>query len=286
MEKVYRDEVLGDVILRKNPKSRRIGIRVHQVKGISVSIPCSLSYEQGLAFLESKKEWLVSAVDRQHEKKCIAEASGKAVPAIVDGLTVHTLLSEIVFSQSDSLFQTDPVLRIASCHVEDLIDTGRLFFALDRPVSRKEIIFQHIPPSELHNALVKLIRAEAKALLSRKLEFFAEKYGFKYRSMTIKHNSTNWGSCSNKGNINLNLNLMRLPEPLCDYVILHELSHLRHPDHGVDFHSLLSRLCDDNLIRLASLGEPCSPVLQSESAASGRSAEHILRKEISRYVLI
>ena len=54
---------------------------------------------------------------------------------------------------------------------------------------------------------------------------------------------SNWGSCSELGNINLNLNLMRLPEHLRDYVMLHELCHLRHLDHGPEFHALLESLC-------------------------------------------
>lgn len=71
--------------------------------------------------------------------------------------------------------------------------------------------------------LVERLRKEAKAILPQKTAFFAGRYGFQYKRLTIKHNSSNWGSCSRAGNINLNLNLVRLPEPLCDYVILHEL---------------------------------------------------------------
>jgi len=56
---------------------------------------------------------------------------------------------------------------------------------------------------------------------------------------------------SAKGNINLNLNLMRLEEPLRDYVLLHELCHLRHLDHGTQFHALLDRLCRDGIGRSA-----------------------------------
>lgn len=74
--------------------------------------------------------------------------------------------------------------------------------------------------------------------------------------MTIKHNSSNWGSCSRAGNINLNLNLIRLPEPLCDYVLLHELCHLKEPNHGPRFHALLERLCLSNIRHLIDLGSP------------------------------
>ena len=94
---------------------------------------------------------------------------------------------------------------------------------------------------------VKQLRAEAKAYLPGRLKELAEQYGFRYNQVRIKHNVSNWGSCSVKGNINLNLNLMRLPEELRDYVMLHELSHLKHMNHGPEFHALLESVCPDHL---------------------------------------
>ena len=95
------------------------------------------------------------------------------------------------------------------------------------------------------------LRKAAKAYLPGRLQYWAERYGFTFAKVFIKHNVSNWGSCSAKGNINLNLNLMRLPEELSDYVLLHELSHLRHPNHGPQFHALLDTLCRDGLGRSA-----------------------------------
>ena len=93
------------------------------------------------------------------------------------------------------------------------------------------------------------LRKAAKAYLPGRLQYWAERYGFTYGKVFIKHNVSNWGSCSAKGNINLNLNLMRIPVEESDYVLLHELSHLRHPNHGPQFHALLDRLCRDALGR-------------------------------------
>ena len=87
------------------------------------------------------------------------------------------------------------------------------------------------------------LRKEAKAYLPGRLAELAALYGFSYNMVRIKHNVSNWGSCSSKGNINLNLNLMRLPPELRDYVMLHELCHLRHMDHGPEFHALLESVC-------------------------------------------
>ncbi len=93
---------------------------------------------------------------------------------------------------------------------------------------------------------VKQLRAEAKAYLPGRLKELAELNGFQYNQLRIKHNVSNWGSCSVKGNINLNLNLMRLPAELRDYVMLHELCHLKHMNHGPEFHALLESVCPDH----------------------------------------
>jgi len=89
------------------------------------------------------------------------------------------------------------------------------------------------------------LRSEAKAYLPGRLEELAGRYGFEFNAVRIKHNVSNWGSCSSKKNINLNLNLMRLPEKLRDYVMLHELCHLREMNHGPEFKALLESVCPD-----------------------------------------
>ena len=169
-EKVHIDAVLGPVLLRKAPRSRRISIRIHPVKGVVVSMPSYIPYAVGVAFLESRREWALAALQR-------ASAQDVTLP---EGESIETL------------------------------------------------------------------RARAKAELPPRLKAFADRYDFVYNRLTIKHTTSNWGSCSTRGNINLNLNLMRVPEPLQDYVLLHELTHLHHPDHGPAFHAELERLLADH----------------------------------------
>lgn len=87
------------------------------------------------------------------------------------------------------------------------------------------------------------MREAARAALVPKLREAAARHGFGFKGrVAIKNNVTNWGSCSSKGNINLNMRLVLLPEHLQDYVILHELCHLRHQNHGPQFHALLDSL--------------------------------------------
>ena len=102
---------------------------------------------------------------------------------------------------------------------------------------------------------VEELRAQAKAVLPQRLAELAARYGFTYNKVRIKHNSSNWGSCSELGNINLNLNLMRVPEDLRDFVMLHELCHLKHLNHGPEFHALLESVCPDHRAKQRALKE-------------------------------
>ncbi len=92
-------------------------------------------------------------------------------------------------------------------------------------------------------AQVEQLRAQAKTQLPPRLAALAARHGFTYARVFIKNNVSNWGSCSVKGNINLNLRLLTLPERLQDYVMLHELCHLREMNHGPRFHALLESVC-------------------------------------------
>ncbi len=78
-------------------------------------------------------------------------------------------------------------------------------------------------------------RAAARKFLVDRLDLLARKYGFSYNRVFIRNQKTRWGSCSAKNNINLNINLVRLPDELIDYTILHELVHTRVKNHSQKF---------------------------------------------------
>ena len=130
---------------------------------------------------------------------------------------------------------------------------------------------------------IESLRAKAKAALPPRLAELAARYGFRYHRVTIKHNTSNWGSCSSKGNINLNLNLMRVPVPLQDYILLHELTHLRHPDHGPAFHTELERLLADHLAQNAE-DETFQSFFPAIRASRARfPISHTLEHELRKY---
>ncbi len=79
------------------------------------------------------------------------------------------------------------------------------------------------------------LRREAEEMLLPRLEGYAALHGFHYSAVRFRFQRTRWGSCSAKGNINLNVGLVFLPEPLIRYVLLHELCHTVALDHSDRF---------------------------------------------------
>jgi hypothetical protein len=85
----------------------------------------------------------------------------------------------------------------------------------------------------------------AKELLRNRLRELSKRYGYEFNRVFIKQQKTRWGSCSAINNINLNLKLVLLPPRLMDYVIIHELVHTRHKNHGPLFWKELDRITGD-----------------------------------------
>jgi len=94
----------------------------------------------------------------------------------------------------------------------------------------------------ISDASVDIEMTKAKRKLTRRLRHLAKKHGFTYNRVFIRNQKTRWGSCSHKNNISLNMKLVKLPDELMDYVILHELAHTRVKDHSNDFWAELNRL--------------------------------------------
>lgn len=85
-------------------------------------------------------------------------------------------------------------------------------------------------------------KESARAVIQKRLEFFNGHYNFFYNRVAIRNQSTCWGSASRKGNLNFNYKVANLPEELRDYIIVHELCHLRELNHGKEFWKLVSEI--------------------------------------------
>ena len=85
-------------------------------------------------------------------------------------------------------------------------------------------------------------RKDARIILVARLRELAEIHGFSYNRVYVRNQKTRWGSCSYQNNISLNMKLVRLPEVLMDYILIHELVHTRIKNHGKRFYAELERI--------------------------------------------
>ena len=213
-EKIYVDSEIGEVTFRKSVRSRSISIRVHPVKGVSVSVPYIVPYAAAMAFFQTRRGWVLETMAKQKERfKDVTVPTGE--------------------------------------EIEEL-------------------------------------RRRAKKELPPRLAEFASRYGFLYNRVAIKHNATNWGSCSARGNINLNLSIVRLPKVLQDYVLLHELCHLRHHDHGHGFHLLLEHVLTDNLLKQVDAGDALAAEIARKAATSRAKypVDYVMTRAIKQYRVV
>jgi len=81
----------------------------------------------------------------------------------------------------------------------------------------------------------------ARALVKTKLEYFNQHYGFTYHRISIRNQRSRWGSCSKEGNLNFNYRIIFLPPALADYLIIHELCHLKEFNHSRAFWALVAQ---------------------------------------------
>lgn len=105
-----------------------------------------------------------------------------------------------------------------------------------------EVNSQTLTKTQIKNQLILWYRVEAKQIFQSRLHFFSELLPWvnKVPPLGIRTMKTRWGSCSSKGKINLNLQLIKAPMACLDYVIVHELCHLVEFNHSPKFYELMS----------------------------------------------
>lgn len=86
----------------------------------------------------------------------------------------------------------------------------------------------------------------AQNTISGRVTFFNQFYRFQYKNISIRNQKTIWGSCTRQGKLQFNYKLLRLPQRLLDYVVVHELCHLQEHNHSEKFWRLVEKVLPDH----------------------------------------
>ena len=86
-----------------------------------------------------------------------------------------------------------------------------------------------------NDAYIKELADKARIFIPERVKYYAEVIGVDYGRITIRCQKTRWGSCSSKGNLNFNCLLMLMPSEVIDYVVVHELCHIKQMNHSKAF---------------------------------------------------
>ena len=98
---------------------------------------------------------------------------------------------------------------------------------------------------ELSDDELEALKQRALLVLPQRVEYFSSIMGVSPSSISINRAKTRFGSCSSKGRINFSCRLMQYPDEAIDYVIIHELAHLKHLNHSKSFWQFVERFCPD-----------------------------------------
>ena len=201
-----------DVDFVRVRRARKYILRVRPDGSLRVTIPRGGSRRDAEAFLRRHQEWVAAERVRVAERHAPVEwRAGDAIP-------LHGELTTIRVHDS--------------AH-------GQIVVVGDQRVRIAAGIVNVRPAVEL------ALRRIASRELVPRLQALASEHSLTVDRVTIRNQRSRWGSCSRRGVIALNFRLVQMPPAVCDYVLLHELMHLRQQNHSRRYWRLVAAVCPD-----------------------------------------
>ena len=194
-------------IIRTSRRTKSVSLKVRNGQ-LEISCPFNTSEIFLKNLIERKKLW----IDKNIE---LSKKNQKKIDQISNGLiTFKGKVLRLVYKKSN---------------LERIVIEGNelKIFYLDRFRSKKLII--------------EWLKLQANNFLEARMLLLSDLIGIKFNSLTIKSYTARWGSCNIKGDIFLNWKLIMLPESVIDYVLIHELAHIKVPNHSKKFWDLIKR---------------------------------------------
>lgn len=214
------DDALPSYTLRRSLRARRVRLRVSAAEGLVVVLPPGAREVDAETAIRAHSRWIARNMEAVALRRAeLAAHSSELLPAAVDLAAFD--------ERWPVTMRPAPQKRVRA-----RAEGGAIVISGD--VS---------DPAACLAALRRWRDAIARTRLPLLLEELSSAAGIPYGRASVRGQRTRWASCSGRGTISLNRNLIFLPRHLVEYVILHELAHTLEPNHSPRFWALLSRLC-------------------------------------------
>ena len=192
------------VVLRRSARARRLSLRVSRLDGrVSLTLPSWTPEHEGIAFLQSKEDWLRAQLGQIAAAEPVREGAS------------------IMFAGSDL-----PI--VASRRRGARLLEGALEICRDRPVGAQLRAF---------------FKTEARNALVPASDRYAAQIGRRYRRITLRDTRSRWGSCTADGALMYSWRLIMAPAEVLDYVAAHEVAHLAEMNHSTAFWRVVEDIC-------------------------------------------
>jgi predicted metal-dependent hydrolase len=205
-----------DYLLKQSSRIRGIRLEIHRETGLIVVVPRKYDQRRVDDVLTQKADWIL-----------------KHLP---DGSPVQMPLFTKEIDHGERIRFMGRTLEVS------ISAGGRRSVAAELTGSKLHIT---VPAGTGNRAgiLENWYRRTAAEVFTKKADHFQTVMGIKYNRLVIRGQRKRWASASPLGNLSMNWKLLLAPEPIIDYVIMHELAHLKHMDHSKRFWDYLSRYC-------------------------------------------
>ena len=223
-------------------RRRSIGFVVG-VDGLTVSAPRWVPLAEVETALREKSRWILRKLQEQQDR---ARRLAQARVVWADG-TILPFLGESVILVLDPR-ETGAVLRTSE---QTLPGVARMTLHVGLP--------QNAAPEQLREAVQSWLQRQARRIFEERCELFAQRLDVQVRRVSLSSAQTRWGSASADGTIRLNWRLIHFALPIIDYVVAHELAHLRVMDHSPRFWEVVESLVPDYKQRRDALKDDVLP---------------------------
>lgn len=209
MQILIRDQKVS-VEIRRRKGTKHLKLTLGHRNQIIASVPRRCSSDAALKFVEAQRAWLEQQLAQAPQPRTIDDWLSEHPQVTASGDRFHVRVERTQRARADYTFDNsgaDLVLRL--------------------------------PKNATEGALLRLVRSFAKDALHCRVAYQAKWLGFAIPPVSVRNQSSRWGSCSASGKLSLNWRLILLAPELQDYVILHELAHLTEMNHSKRFWALL-----------------------------------------------